>query len=276
MSDSILTVDSLNKTFVRDVVNSMGKSEDEQYKIIDDLNLFIPQNQITALIGGNGAGKTTLFNIMSGFVKPDNGSIRYMGNGNPFEILSLSPHLIARNGLGRFFQNNHIFKELTVLENLFLGDNQHPYEQPFHAIFKGRLIAKNNQVLYEKAKDTLRKLFGDDNPLWEKKYTMAGNLSYGQQRLLELSRLLMGRYKLLLLDEPTSGVNPAVIAQMKDILQRLVSEEGYTIILIEHNMKFVLDVADFCCFMSSGKIAALGTPIDVIGDDRVQKTYMGI
>ncbi len=266
----------MNKTFIRDVVNSKGKSEDEQYKIIDDLNLFVPQHQITALIGGNGAGKTTLFNIMSGFMKPDNGSIRYMGNRNPVEILNLSPHLIARNGLGRFFQNNHIFKELTVLENLYLGDNQHPYEQPFQAIFKRSLIEKNDRILYEKARDNLRKLFGADNPLWEKKDALAGNLSYGQQRLLELSRLLMGQYKLLLLDEPTSGVNPGVINQLKDILQRLVRDDGYTIILIEHNMKFVLDVADFCCFMSSGKIAALGTPIDVIGDDSVQKTYLGM
>lgn len=275
-SDIILNIDSIRKSFVRNFVNIRGKGEDEKFYVLEDIDLILPKGKITALIGGNGTGKTTLFNIISGFFKADEGKISFQPNGTLIDITNINAYKIARLGIGRMFQDNHIFQNMTVLENMLVADENFSGEKPFESIIFYR---KNNNVekdRIEKAEQIFINLFGEDNPFLKMKNDKAKNLSYGQQRLLGLARLLMGDYKLLLLDEPTSGVNPIVVEKIKEIIKYFVEQKGLTVFLIEHNMKFVLDVADFCHFMSKGIIATGGTPEDIIGNPEVRKTYLGI
>ena len=275
MNDIILQIDSLTKSFVRNTINLRGESEDERFNIIDNLNLIVPQGEITALIGGNGAGKTTLFNIISGFLPADAGDIIYRNNKHNINLKYLPSYKIAGSGIGRMFQDNHIFPGMSVLENMLLADSSSFGELPFLSIFKAKISNKIEQKRIDKARNIFIDLFGKDNPFWGKRNDTANSLSYGQQRLLGLARLFMGNYDLVLLDEPTSGVNLQIIKQAMAIVRRMVKERGVTVFLIEHNMKVVLELADFCNFMSHGKITAFGTPDDILGNDQVRKTYLG-
>jgi len=276
MDDIILQIDSVKKSFVRNIINVRGEDDDERFYIIDDLDLLIPRARITALIGGNGAGKTTLFNIVSGFIPPDSGDVLYGQNGKQKSLLGLSAHKITRMGVGRLFQDTHVFSNMTVLENMLVADNDVFGEVPFISLFKQRKDKDKEAERILKAEKIFTELFGTANPFWAQKDKYAKDLSYGQQRLLGLARLFMGKYSLVLLDEPTAGVNPKIIEQAMAIIRRLVNEQGVTVFLIEHNMKVVLDLADFCSFMSHGKITAFGTPEDVIGNDEVRRTYLGV
>jgi len=275
-SNTILNIDSIRKSFVRNIVNVRGKDEDEKFYLLDDIDLLLPKGKVTALIGGNGTGKTTLFNIISGFFKADEGKISFQPNGALIEITNTNAYKIARLGIGRMFQDNHIFQNMTVLENMLIADDNFSGEKPYDSIlyFKKTNVIEKKRI--EKAEQIFIDLFGSDNPFLKMKNDKAKNLSYGQQRLLGLARLLMGDYKLLLLDEPTSGVNPVIVEKIKEIISYFVEKKNVTVFLIEHNMSFVLDVADFCHFMSKGIIATGGTPEDIIGNPEVRKTYLGI
>jgi len=275
-SDTILNIDSIRKSFVRNIINVRGKDEDEKYYILDDIDLILPKGKVTALIGGNGTGKTTLFNIISGFYKPDEGKITFKPNGKEIELTGLEAYTIARLGIGRMFQDNHIFQNMSVLENMLVADSNFFGELPFQSIIFNRKNNSIEKLRREKAETIFIDLFGSDNPLLKMKHDKAKNLSYGQQRLLGLARLLMRDYKLLLLDEPTSGVNPIVVEKIKEIIKYFVEQKQMSVFLIEHNMKFVLDVADFCHFMSKGIIATGGTPEDIIGNPEVRKEYLGV
>ncbi|MCL4378495.1 MAG: ATP-binding cassette domain-containing protein [Actinobacteria bacterium] len=275
-NDAILNIDSIRKSFVRNIVSLRGDKEDERFYILNDIDLFVPKEKVTALIGGNGAGKTTLFNIISGFFKPDEGKIFYKPNGASREISNINPSQISRFGIGRMFQDNHIFQNMTVLENMLVADGNFFGENPFQSL----VFYKRNGIIEpdrkKKAEMIFMDLFGEDNPYIKMKNDKAKNLSYGLQRLLGLARLLMGNYKLLLLDEPTSGVNPMIIQKIKEIIKYFVEKKRMTVFLIEHNMNFVLEVADFCHFMSQGIITVSGTPEDIIGNPEVRKTYLGL
>jgi len=276
MNDIILEIDSIKKSFVRNIVNIRGEQEDERFNIIDDLDLLIPQGKITALIGGNGAGKTTLFNIISNFTDADSGDVLYKKNGSSVSILGLPPFKITRMGIGRMFQDDHIFPNMSVLENMLLADDNKFAETPFTSFLKPRQNEIVEKERIEKARQIFINLFQDPNPFWEKRNDPAKSLSYGQQRLLGLARLFMANYKLVLLDEPTAGVNSQIIKQAMAIIRRMVKENNVTVFLIEHNMNVVLELADFCSFMSHGRITAFGTPEDVIGNDKVRRTYLGV
>lgn len=276
MNDFILEIEGVTKSFVRNIINVRGQEEDERFLIIDNLDLMVPRGKITALIGGNGAGKTTLFNILSGFMAADSGIMHYRKNGESVTLNKLPPYRITRLGIGRLFQDSHIFPDMSVLENMLLADADDFAEKPFISLFKPKTSNGVERMRSEKAERIFADLFGEDNPFWEKRQHPAGALSFGQQRLLGLARLLMGKYDLVLLDEPTAGVNPQIIQQSMDIIRRMVREKGMTVFLIEHNMKVVLEVADFCSFMSHGRITAFGTPEDVIGNDEVRRTYLGV
>lgn len=275
MSKDILTIRSLTKSFSRRIKNPEGIDENEQYWVINQLFLNVPKGKVIALIGGNGAGKTTLFNIISGFVKPDKGSISYSINDKTVELLNLAPHRIASLNIGRMFQDNHVFPEMSVLDNMLIADNLHLGEKPFMPLIFWKRIKQDESVRLAKVQAIFRNLFGNDNTFWEKRESLAGSLSYGQQRLLGLARLFMRDYNLLLLDEPSAGVNPEVIEQIK-ILIRNFTHNGQTVILIEHNLEVVQDIADFCCFMDQGRITLMGTPEDVIGNNEVKKSYLGL
>jgi len=275
MNSAVLKIEDLNKSFFRNIVNIHGVEENERFNIIGDLNLHIAEKKITALIGGNGAGKTTLFNIISRFLETDSGNIFYH-NKKWISILKQPAYKIGKHGIGRLFQDNHIFPQMTVLENMLVADKSNWGEKPFVAFLKPQKNARIENKRNNKAKSIFVELFGLNNQFWEKRHDPASSLSFGQQRLLALSRLLMGNYKLLLLDEPTAGVNPELVKKICHIIKSMVQNKGLTVFLIEHNMKVVLDIADFCCFMSHGKITAFGTPEDVIGNENVRRTYLGM
>lgn len=276
MNDTILEIDSIKKSFVRNIINVRGEQEDERFYIIDDFDLAVPRGKITALIGGNGAGKTTLFNIISRFMEADSGDILFKNNGKTKSLMKQKPFKIAQMGIGRLFQDDHIFLNMSVLDNMLLADSDSYGEAPFISLMKPKRDRNVEEKRVEKAKQIFKKLFGNNNPFWINRNNPAKNLSFGQQRLLGLARLLMGNNKLVLLDEPTAGVNPQIIKQAMAIIRRMVEEQGVTVFLIEHNMKVVLELADFCSFMSHGKITAFGTPEDVIGNDEVRRTYLGV
>ena len=272
----ILKIDDLTKSFTRNIVNVRGEAENERFNIIDKLDLEIVKGKITALIGGNGAGKTTLFNIISQFVNADSGNIEYYHGDETTSLLKLQPDKIYRKGIGRLFQDNHIFLDMTVTENMLIADDNRFGEKPFLSLFKSK---KNNEIeknRIEKMEGIFIKLFGENNEFWEKRNDLARSLSYGQQRLLGLARIFMSKYKIVLLDEPTAGVNPKIINKICTIIKKMPQKDGLTVFLIEHNMKVVENVADWCCFMSDGKITAVGSSKDVIGNPDVRKTYLGI
>jgi ABC-type branched-subunit amino acid transport system ATPase component len=274
METDIITIQALTKSFSRRIMNSDGGEDDEQYWIIKDLFLNVPRGKVIALIGGNGAGKTTLFNIISGFVKPDSGSIIFKGDGCESELLKMQPHLIAQMGLGRMFQDNHIFPEMSVLDNMLIANSLNSSENPVSALLFKKRLKRDEVKRTEKTAQIFDTFFGKESPFWEKRYVPAGTLSYGQQRLLGLARLFMREYQLLLLDEPSSGVNPEVIEQIKVLIRRF-TEQNQTVLLIEHNLDVVQDIADFCCYMDQGRITLMGTPADVIGNEEVRKSYVG-
>ncbi len=275
MNEYILNIEDIRLAFVRNILNKRGELRDERFYIIDNLDLLIPRGKITALIGGNGAGKTTLFNVISGFIQPESGKILYY-NSKQIELIGKSPHNIARWGIGRMFQDNHIFPSISVLDNMLIADSDFFGETPFVSLFYKKKNTKIEKERKEKVEKIFYELFGDNNPFWENRFNPASMLSFGQQRLLALARLFMRSYELVLLDEPTSGVNPSIIERTMNIIRNMVEKNGMTVFMIEHNMKVVLDIADFCSFMSHGKITAFGTPDDVIGNTTVRKTYLGI
>ena len=273
-SEYILEIESVTKGFSKNIVNLRGEEDNERFNIIDELSLMVPKNKVTALIGGNGAGKTTLFNVISGFIDADSGNI-FFSNKERINLIGLQPHCITRFGIGRLFQDNHIFLGMTVLENMMIADSNRYGELPFISMFSPKKNQDSEDNRTQKAKDIFQELFGASNPFWGKRDDPTDSLSFGQQRLLGLARLFMGDYSLILLDEPTSGINPNLVRDILGIIKKMVAEKEISIFLIEHNMRFVLEIADFCNFMSHGCITAFGTPKDVIGDNEVRKTYLG-
>lgn len=238
-------------------------------KAVDSLTLEFAKGRITALVGPNGAGKTTLFNLINGLLKPDRGKI-YFDNRR---IDGIPRWKIARLGVGRLFQDVRIFNKLSVLENVLLGRFFHPGESPLRVLFSWFCrdgVTKVEKENLEEASHWI-KFVG----LAEKENSPAEALSFGQQKLLAIARLLAGGYKLLLLDEPTAGVNPVMIKSLLDLIEKVV-ETGRTIVFIEHNMTVVFDIADWVYFLDEGKITSFGLPNDVLGDPEIRRTYLGI
>lgn len=235
-------------------------------KAVDDVSITFYDKRITGLIGPNGAGKTTLFNIINGFLKPDKGKV-YL---NDLRIDNLLPYQIAKLGVGRMFQDTRVLGKMTVLENVMLSAKNQIGENPLNVFFKLGKMNREEKSIEEEAKRWLEFV-----GLGDKIYTYAENLSYGQQKLLTLARLLAGKNDILLLDEPTAGVDPGFIPVILNLLKRLV-EEGKTIILIEHNMTVVLEICDWVFFMDEGKIISFGLPSEVLNDPEVKEAYLGL
>ncbi|MBW2969885.1 ABC transporter ATP-binding protein [Candidatus Woesearchaeota archaeon] len=210
---------------------------------VRDCSFTVQENAITSVIGPNGAGKTTLFNLVCGILKPDNGRIFLRGT----EITSLPVHRIARCGISRTFQQARLFRNMTVRDNLLLARKCSDAELK-------RVLKK---VYFPLGLDTL-----------------ASDLSYGQMRLLEIARALLKPHALLMLDEPTAGVNPKVRQELKRILLDLKGA-GATILLIEHDMEFVMSISDEVVVMAEGSVLTRGTPGEVQSDKRVLEAYLG-
>ena len=210
---------------------------------VKDCSLEIKPGNITSIIGPNGAGKTTLFNLICGIITPDSGTISFNGKN----ITGMQTHLIAREGISRTFQQARLFKNLTVRENLSIA----------------------RPVSSEESHKMLLTVHFPLSP-----GTSANELSYGQTRLVEIARALLAPHKLLMLDEPTAGVNPKVRKELKKILLAL-RKNGSTIILIEHDMEFVMSISDEIIVMTEGTVLTKGTPGEVQHDKRVLEAYLG-
>ena len=233
--------------------------------VLRGVDLAVGEGGITGLIGPNGAGKTTLFNVVSGLVPPDSGSIRFDGK----ELAGLSPDRVSRAGLVRTFQVARGFPKLSVFQHLMLYGRDQPGESLLTAVFGSRAAREREAELAEKALEMARFLRLDrliDNP--------ATALSGGQKKLLEIGRALMAEPKLVLLDEPTAGVNPTLQNEIGERLLEL-PKRGITVLLIEHDMGFIAHLCDPVIVMAEGQVLTQGTFDEVRGDARVREAYLG-
>lgn len=258
---------------LRDIRMSYANSRREVFNLLNGVDLEVEEGKVTALIGGNGAGKTTLFNIISGFEKGFKGQVIMEGN----DITKLPAHRISLMGLGRLFQGRQLMDDLTLMENMKIASDDTKGERPFDIFFKVKKVAASEAAKEQQAIDILKKVFGEkDNKYLGMLDHKASELSYGEQRLIAMARLLIGHDRLLLLDEPTSGVNPKYIDTFRSIIRDMVEKEGQTVLLIEHNMSFVRSVADHCHYLADGKIIKSGPTGEVLDDPVIRKDYLGL
>ncbi len=224
-----------------------------------EISLEVPAGGIVGLIGPNGSGKTTLFNSIVGYHPVDAGSIRFDG----LEISRLRVPQIARRGLLRTFQQTRVYGGMTCLRNLLVSIPQR--EQSWREIFRQPSPGDR-----EKAADLLRFV-----GLYAKRRLLAGDLSFGQQKLLELAMALMAEPRMLLLDEPTAGINPTLIQGLVSRLLRVNEELGITLFVIEHNMNVIMGLAEHIYCLAHGELLAAGRPEEVRSDPRVIDAYLG-
>jgi len=233
---------------------------------VQDLSFDVQPGRITSLIGGNGAGKTTVFNLITGYLAPDAGHIRFRGQ----RIDGLAPHKIARTGISRGFQELRLFNRLTALDNVQAAVPQQKGESILRAIFGGQELREESQ-----ATETLSRQILDDLTISHQVDTLAEQLSYGQQKLLALGRLVAAKGDFLLLDEPTSGLSPAMVDDFCDRMKALVAS-GRSILLIEHNVEIVMRLSDWVIVLHQGGKIAEGTPDEVRRNSAVMHTYLGL
>jgi ABC-type branched-subunit amino acid transport system ATPase component len=251
---------------------SFTNALNETFELLRGVNLTVEKGTITALVGGNGTGKTTLFNIISGFEKKYTGDVIFEGNN--FNRISASR--ISLMGIGRLFQDGQLLSGLTLMENMKIASGDTMGEMPFSSLLHPRKWKIAEAEKEEQARSILTRIFGEGNKYLAMLNKDASAFSYGEQRILSLARLLMGGDRLLLLDEPTSGVNPKYIDTIERIIHEMKEQEGLTVFLIEHNMHFVRRVADMCAYLDDGIIAKVGPTAEVLDDKNVRNSYLGL
>ncbi len=234
-------------------------------RVLDDVIFEIEEGTIYGIIGPNGAGKTTLFNIISGLLKPTGGRIIF----NTIDITGLKPHAITAAGISRTFQNIRIFKEMTLLENVLVGMHRLFSYSAVSMLFELKKKRREEKELREKAYDILSIV-----RLSEKAGLKAESLSYGEQRKLELARALATEPKLILVDEPAAGMNPAETEELMGEIVRINSRK-YTICLIEHDMKVVMGICRRIGVLNFGKFIAQGSPDEIKNNPLVIEAYLG-
>jgi branched-chain amino acid transport system ATP-binding protein len=235
-------------------------------KAVNHASLTIADGSITGLIGPNGAGKTTLFNIIAGLYQPDQGQVLLDGN----DVTGLKPHDLFHKGLLRTFQIAHEFSRLTVTENLMLVPGQQAGERLWNTWIQRAQIRQQEQAIRQRANEVLD--FLNLKPVANE---LAGNLSGGQKKLLELGRTMMVDAKVVLLDEVGAGVNRTLLNAIGDAILRLNQERGYTFCMIEHDMDFISRLCNPVIVMAEGGILAQGTAEDVKNNDEVIEAYLG-
>ncbi len=243
---ALLEVDSVSKRFGGVVAN-------------DSVSLGVAEGEIVGLIGPNGSGKTTLFNSIVGYHPIDGGSIRFRGR----EISRLRVPQIARLGLLRTFQQTRIYRRMTCLQNMLISVPDAP--EGLIAVF-----ARPSDAAVERAEELLEFV-----GLYAKRRLQAGDLSFGQQKLLEFAMALMNEPAMLLLDEPTAGINPTLINGLIERLTRANADLGITLLVIEHNMRVIMNLAQRIYCLAHGELLAEGRPEDIRNDRRVVDAYLG-
>jgi branched-chain amino acid transport system ATP-binding protein len=234
---------------------------------VSDVNLHLEENELVGLIGPNGAGKTTLFNLLTGVYAPSEGDIIFE---KKTRLNGLAPYKIADLGLSRTFQNIHLFTELTVLENVLVAMDSKNHENFWPSILRFPSFYNQEQKLRKKALELLE-IFA----LADKAETLSRNLSYGEQRRLEIVRALARRPKILFLDEPAAGMNPQETAELATLIKQIKTDFGMMILLIEHDMNLVMEVCKRIYVLEYGHMIAEGTPSEIKSNKRVIEAYLG-
>jgi ABC-type branched-subunit amino acid transport system ATPase component len=235
-------------------------------RAVDDASFTVADGSITSLIGPNGAGKSTLFNVVSGFLRPDDGRVLLAGR----RIDGRPPHAIARAGLVRTFQTPRSLMRMTVRENVLLAAAGHPGERLPETILRPRRARRREQSARARSDELLALVRLDRHA-----EALAATLSGGQRKLLDFARALMTGPRLLLLDEPMAAVNPTLRVQLLEHVLDLREREGMTFLLVEHDLELVMRASDTVIVMNEGRVIASGSPETVRNDPRVVDAYLG-
>lgn len=237
---------------------------------VSDVTMHLDNNELVALIGPNGAGKTTLFNLLTGVIIPSEGTVS-LQTDNGLQVLNKQkPYKIAAAGMARTFQNIRLFKDLTVEENVLIAMTDKNKEGFIESVFRLPGFYKKEAALHEQVVELLS-IFKMENQL----ETLARNLPYGAQRRLEIVRALATKPQILFLDEPAAGMNPEETADLTRLIQQIQSEFHITVLLIEHDMSLVMNLAERIYVLEYGKLIAEGTPKEIQSNQRVINAYLG-